>query len=156
MFLKIGVLINFAIFTRKQLCWSPFNKVASLRRFPVNIAKLFGKAFFTSGGCFWRKPWISYLTFKNLFVKDIVAIMQNIAIQKIQVICYINAMCFFLCLSYRHFLSFFICFLITLFLIFFSFVYLFLCLFLFLNFKFKTIFKENNKTDKKILYPKHR
>ena len=44
-FFKIGVLKNFAIFTRKHLCWSLFliklqaKRDSSKRRLPVNIAK---------------------------------------------------------------------------------------------------------------------
>ena len=57
MFLKIGVLKRFATFTRKHLPWSLFNKFAGLkacniinkrlqhRCFPMNIAKMLGKAF---------------------------------------------------------------------------------------------------------------
>ena len=60
MFYKKGVLENFANFTRKHLCQSPFfNKVPGLRpatslkkrlwhrRFPVKFAKVFKNVFFT-------------------------------------------------------------------------------------------------------------
>ena len=66
MFIKIGVLKNFAIFTGKHLCWSVFfywslrpaivlKKRLQHKCFPVNIAKFFKTAFFsknTSSGCF--------------------------------------------------------------------------------------------------------
>ena len=57
LFFKIHVLKNFAIFTRKHLCWSPcfFNKVYQnfIKKrcrhscFPVNIAKFLRTSFFT-------------------------------------------------------------------------------------------------------------
>ena len=69
-FLKIGVLKNFAIFTWKHLCWSLYLKTleawwpATLlkkrlqhRCFLVNIAKFLRTAFFIEHftGCFWGK-----------------------------------------------------------------------------------------------------
>ena len=46
-FCKKGVLSNFAKFTGKHLCQSLyFNKVASLRCFPVNFAKFLRTPFF--------------------------------------------------------------------------------------------------------------
>ena len=47
-FCQKGVLRNFAKFTGKQLCQSlSFNKVAGLRRFPVNFAKFLKTLFLT-------------------------------------------------------------------------------------------------------------
>ena len=46
MFFKIGVVKNFAMFTRKHLCWSLFLiKMQAFGCFPVNIAKLLSAAF---------------------------------------------------------------------------------------------------------------
>ena len=73
MFFKIGVLINFAIFTRKQLCWSLFLiKLQAIRLqkrlehmyFPVNIAKFLRTAFVIEHlWCLFlkRTPSLSYL-----------------------------------------------------------------------------------------------
>ena len=47
MFIKIGALKYFAIFTGKHLCWSLFSiKLRAFRCFPVNIAKFLRAAFF--------------------------------------------------------------------------------------------------------------
>ena len=62
-FLKIGVLKNFTMFTGKYLCWSLFSiklqafrpgKRLRRRCFPANIAKFLRTAFFTEHlcGCF--------------------------------------------------------------------------------------------------------
>ena len=68
--LKIGILINFPIFTRKYLCWGLFSitlqawwpatllkKRPQHRCFPVNITKSLRIAFLwnTSGSCFWKR-----------------------------------------------------------------------------------------------------
>ena len=48
MFFNIGVLKNFANFTRKHQCWSLFViKLQTFRCFPVNIAKISKRPFFT-------------------------------------------------------------------------------------------------------------
>ena len=46
MFLKIGVLKNFAIFRGKHLCWSLFLLKLHACNFPVNITKFFKNSFF--------------------------------------------------------------------------------------------------------------
>ena len=52
---QMGVLKNFAMFTRKHICWSLFLiKLQVFRCFPVNTAKFLRAAFLWNsfGGCF--------------------------------------------------------------------------------------------------------
>ena len=74
MFFKIGVIINFLIFTRKYLCWSLFliklqdwspatllKKRPQHQCFPVNITKCMTKTFFMEHLWKWLKNFQEFL-----------------------------------------------------------------------------------------------